>query len=153
MLSYNAKEIILSNGKRLTEQPFIFNTLATSSLHELFKKSTGLSIKRINDETSGLFLGLKSDAPFFRMKIVKDRRYIYNERYSTRTVALPGKRYVYLVMSETILLDLKTGKYREIPEDTRVFINISNLDGPDIPLTPDLFPWGKNLPKGKARNF
>ncbi|MDR1163151.1 MAG: DUF805 domain-containing protein [Candidatus Accumulibacter sp.] len=162
MASYSPREIVLANGKRLTERQFVFNKLANGPVGlDLWRESNGLIMKPIEGGMTGLFLGHQSKAPLLKMKtyrkmkIAKNKYYYeYNGEYWLGSGALPGKRYAFLVMLDNnILLDCETGKYREIPKDTKVFVNTTNLAGPDLQLTPDFFPWGKNLPKGEAENL
>jgi hypothetical protein len=48
---------------------------------------------------------------------------------------LPGGRYFFLAGPRTLLFDLETGEYRELPEDTTVYPQIDSEDLGDPVIT------------------
>ncbi|MDR2506633.1 MAG: hypothetical protein LBD67_01345 [Candidatus Accumulibacter sp.] len=139
--SYSEQEIILENGESLTGRQFVSVDRyqnAENGLEKLdsIRRHSGLCVKLV-EKPEGIFDGLFSEdtpnKPLLLFRKIHDTRDYYNSLFNTNI--LPGGRYIPISLKiylgdearfGQILLDRKTGKYRELPKNTRIYFNDAN---------------------------
>jgi hypothetical protein len=137
MQSIGENGITLVDGTSIAGKPFVS---CHSDIYEteIWLSRYGFSLRKTVGKYIGLFSKDKTDTPIFLIKGGYNIKGNYVDGVSQRDgMVLPGERYALINVfhdnfTGQLLVDGRTGQYRELPHDTRVYRNLNTLVYHDI---------------------
>lgn len=131
--SHQNGKIVLMNGMVISGMPFVsYNGNIYES--EIWLSKYGYSLTENADGITGLFSNSDLQKPILKIQGGITFKGDYTDGVLQRGCkVLPGGRYILLnvchdVFDGQLLVDGLTGKYRELPAKTRVFMNLNSLN-------------------------
>lgn len=133
VISHQNGQMVLENGIVTQGNPFLsYNPNVYESA--IWLSNYGFSLKRSANDISDFFSKSDSKKPIFKIQGAHTFKGNYtNGILQNGCKVLPGGRYALLnVVSHNckgqLLVDGLTGKYRELPAKTRVYLNLNSLN-------------------------
>lgn len=129
--SHNDGKIVLDNGFVINGRPFLSYRYPNNN--ELWLSYYGFSMKREDGKVTDFFSKSEIKKPLFKIQGVYNIKGRYCIGISRQGCVLPGGRYALLDVwhdnfKGQLLVDGETGKYRELPAKTIVYLNINSLN-------------------------
>lgn len=127
-------EIILENGMAVQGRPFVSYDQGNTYESEIWLSNYGFTTKRTEGNITVFFSKNDSSKPLFKIQGGHNIKGHYVDGIAqTGCKVLPGGRYALLNVAHDnfrgqLLVDGETGKYRELPANTKVFLNLNSLN-------------------------
>lgn len=127
-------EIVLENGMAIQGRPFVSYDQGNIYESEIWLSSYGFTTKRADGNITEFFSKNASSKPLFKIQGGHNIKGHYVDGIAQRGCkVLPGGRYALLNVAHDnfkgqLLVDGETGKYRELPANTKVFLNLNSLN-------------------------
>lgn len=131
--SHQNGRIVLKNGIVISGKPFVSYN-GDIYEREIWFTKYGFSLTDSADGTTGLFSNSDLQKPILKIQGGKNFKGLYTDGVVDRGCrVLPGGRYILLNVSHDdfkgqLLVDGLSGKYRELPAKTRVYLNLNSLN-------------------------
>lgn len=153
--SLDSDGIHLDNGVVMSEPRFLsYQPNAYESA--IWMARYGFSVRRISEWQDGLFHKDSLGAPLLTLNATANiKGHRVNGIRQTGGSVLPGGRYVLLNMTGSaatsqVLLDRVSGRYRELPKDTRVYRNLNSTHYENFAFSVDNGPGNRFEPDARV---
>jgi hypothetical protein len=131
--SQQNSQIVLENGTVINGKPFLSYS---SNIHEseIWLSNNGFTTRRADGDITEFFSKHDSKKPLFKIQGGHNIKGHYvNGILQTGCKVLPGGRYALLNVwhdnfKGQLLVDGLTGKYRELPANTQIYLNLNSLN-------------------------